>query len=70
MSDFSLPWNLRCPWCTFYIEVNARGMRGADQGAGVEAADLMREHVATHGKSWSQFLFEPVPAQEVWQSNG
>jgi hypothetical protein len=51
------PWKLLCPWCAFYIVVNARGARGNDPGSGVEAAQLMAAHVAaTHGRTWSQAL--------------
>ncbi len=54
------PWNLGCPWCAFYIVVNARGAHGVDQGSGVEAADLMERHVVMeHGKTWREFLKEP-----------
>ena len=51
------PWWLNCAWCGFGILVNARGMRGADPGAGVEAANAMRGHVESyHDKSWHEYL--------------
>lgn len=51
------PWYLHCPWCSASVEVNARGQRGGDPGAGVEASDLMRLHIeAAHGKTWADFL--------------
>jgi hypothetical protein len=50
-------WFLDCAWCGFRIWVNARGMRGRDPGAGVEAANLMEDHVThVHEKSWPEFL--------------
>jgi len=53
----SPPWRLRCPWCSFLIVVNARGMRGSDPGSGVEAAEIMEAHVAErHARSWGEFL--------------
>lgn len=53
----SPPWNLCCPWCDFYVVVNARGQRGADPGSGVQAAELMQDHIAGHqGKTWQEFL--------------
>lgn len=53
----SAAWNLRCPWCTWYIIVNARGMRGKDPGSGVEAANHMEQHVLrAHNKTWKEFL--------------
>ena len=59
MSQAFLPtsWNLNCPWCEFYIVVGPRGAHGGDPGAGVEAADMMREHCQVrHEKSWEEFL--------------
>lgn len=59
MSDVpSPPWNLLCPWCPFYVSVNARGMRGRDPGAGVVAAEHMEDHIGQHGKTWPEFLKE------------
>lgn len=55
----SPPWTLRCAWCPYAVEVNARGMRGNDPGSGVEAARLMTRHVnEQHGKAWSEYLRE------------
>lgn len=57
----ALPWKLHCRWCSFYIEVSARGAHGGDPGAGVEAADLMAEHIVTaHQKTWRDFLLAPA----------
>lgn len=57
MSAPSPPWTLRCPWCTYHLIVHARGARGNDRGAGVEAAELMRAHVAAaHDKTWPEYL--------------
>lgn len=53
----SVAWNLCCPWCGWYIVVNARGMRGEDMGSGVEAAQAMRAHVEfSHKKTWLEYL--------------
>lgn len=52
----ALPWRFRCTECSFFIEVGARGGRGRDEGAGVEAAFAMRRHVAEHGLGWIEFL--------------
>ena len=52
----SAPWNLECPWCEYRINVNARGGRGHDQGAGFEAAEIMSGHVERHGRTWREFL--------------
>ena len=52
----SPPWNLDCSWCDFRIVVHARGAHGNDFGSGVEAARIMSDHVATHGKTWGEFL--------------
>jgi hypothetical protein len=53
----SPPFELACPWCDFYIVVNARGGRGSDLGSGVEAARLMEHHVIfAHQKTWKEFL--------------
>lgn len=49
-------WNLLCPWCKFYIVVNPRGMRGDDMGSGYEAAEMMKQHILIHNKSWDEFL--------------
>ena len=50
-------WDLHCAWCGWYIEVNPRGQHGADQGAGVEAAEKMQEHVEQrHTKTWQEYL--------------
>ena len=58
----SPPWNLSCPWCAFYIVVNARGARGRDGGSGIAAADEMKQHLEeTHpDRSWHEFLGETV----------
>jgi hypothetical protein len=50
------PWTLQCPWCPWHVVVSARGQRGADQGAGVEAARLGEHHAFAHGRTWSDFL--------------
>jgi hypothetical protein len=51
------PWKLHCAWCSFYLYVGARGMRGNDPGAGVEAANLMRDHIETeHDQTWPVYL--------------
>lgn len=53
----SPPWVLSCKWCEFKIVVNARGMRGADMGSGVQAADMMEDHIIEyHDKTWSEFI--------------
>jgi hypothetical protein len=52
----AVPWVLRCAWCSYHIEVNARGGRGQDEGAGVEAAHVMQWHVMKHGRTWREFL--------------
>lgn len=58
----SYPWTLPCPWCEFYIYVNNRGQRGSDDGAGVEAANLMQDHAErTHGRTWDEYLAATVP---------
>lgn len=50
-------WKLPCPWCDFHLRVFARGQRGRDEGAGVEAAQVMEKHVAErHAKTWREFL--------------
>ena len=51
-------WNLPCPWCTWYIIVGARGMRGQDEGAGVEAVAVMERHMRYHhpDKTWKDYL--------------
>lgn len=51
-----------CPWCAYYIEVHARGQHGADQGAGVEAAGLMKRHIRVDHpqRTWQEFLAIPV----------
>lgn len=55
----ALPWTLECRWCPYIIVVHARGGRRADQGAGVEAAELMRVHVwQAHHKTWNSYLAE------------
>jgi hypothetical protein len=54
----SPPWTLRCPWCEWKVIVNARGARGRDEGAGVEAAQLGERHALTHGRTWREFLAE------------
>lgn len=52
-------WTLGCPWCDITIRVGPRGGRGRDQGAGVEAADIMERHVHyAHVKTWAEFLAE------------
>ena len=53
MSNFtpSPPWKYRCEHCDWYIVVNARGAHGNDPGSGVEAALLMRDHVAANHPS-------------------
>lgn len=52
-----MSWTLHCPWCRYHIIVSDRGMRGRDMGAGVEAADVMTEHVRDeHDRTWRQFL--------------
>lgn len=52
----SPPWTLKCYWCDFSIIVNARGMHGKDQGSGVEAGNLMKDHIEeVHNKSWREF---------------
>lgn len=59
MADAPHVWRLPCPWCPHNVIVNPRGGRGKDQGAGVEAADLMKAHVVqNHDKTWSDFLGE------------
>jgi hypothetical protein len=57
-----MSWALHCAWCLYYILVGDRGMRGGDPGAGVEAADLMKEHIEReHQKTWAEFRAkEPV----------
>jgi hypothetical protein len=53
----SPPFHLRCGWCPFYIVVNARGMHLADPGAGVAAAELMRDHIqSAHGRTWGEYI--------------
>lgn len=52
----SPPWTLPCPWCDFYVYVNNRGASRRSEGAGVEAARLMKSHVEKHGRTWDQFL--------------
>lgn len=48
---------LGCAWCPKLLLVNARGMRGDDPGAGVEAARIMAEHVMlAHGRTWEEYL--------------
>lgn len=56
----SPPWKLSCPWCPWHVLVNARGQRGDDPGAGVEAALLGQRHVAERhgGRTWLEFLRE------------
>lgn len=50
-------WKLDCPWCDWFVWVNARGMRGADQGSGVEAARIAEQHaLELHGRGWREFL--------------
>jgi hypothetical protein len=51
------PWKLYC-WCGFSIHVSARGGRGRDQGAGVEAYELMMEHLKEEHptKTWKDYL--------------
>lgn len=57
-----MSWDLRCAWCSWYIVVGARGMRGRDPGAGVEAAELMERHVAAlHGRTWREYLDAAAP---------
>ena len=52
-------WDLHCAWCDWLIEVNPRGGRGADQGSGVEAAELMQAHVEQrHTKTWHEYLVQ------------
>lgn len=43
----SAPWKYECEHdgCTFYITVSARGARGNDPGSGVQAAQIMQDHV-------------------------
>ena len=54
------PWRLPCPWCAFYVQVAARGARGSDPGAGVQAAEVMRAHVEErHNETWQSFLAAP-----------
>lgn len=61
----SPPFRLLCAWCEFYIVVNARGAHRGDQGAGVEAADLMREHVEdAHGRTWDEYLAQHVRSSQ------
>jgi hypothetical protein len=58
-------WTLRCAWCPWYILVGDRGAHGSDQGAGVEAADLMEQHVADkHGHTWAEYC-AAQPRQEA-----
>lgn len=60
MSNPPYSWTLRCSWCPYSIVVSPRGARSADPGAGIEAADCMKEHVALrHGRTWLEFLAEP-----------
>lgn len=71
MSAPTAPWTLACPWCPYSVLVNARGGRGADQGAGVEASDLMRAHVEdAHSEDVDRFplgagrvIVRPVPEE-------
>lgn len=51
------PWTLKCHWCNFNILVYARGQQGADDGSGVEASNLMENHIVTiHQKTWKEFV--------------
>jgi hypothetical protein len=54
-------WTLACPWCPWRLVVFARGMRGGDPGAGVEAAERGRRHAEEHGRTWEEFLRETEP---------
>ena len=51
------PWKLHCPWCDWYALVFARGSRGNDDGAGIEAAREGERHAEeVHGRTWQEFL--------------
>ena len=64
MATSPLSWKLVCPWCPWYCIVYARGMRGRDAGAGVEAANALEAHVmGRHGRTWREFLAEPEREQ-------
>jgi hypothetical protein len=56
------PWKLSCPWCEFYLVVGGRGMHKNDPGAGVEAAEWMKDHIAREHPAftWQDFLGETV----------
>lgn len=57
----SPPWTLACAWCSYSIDVNARGAHGKDPGAGVEAARYMTAHVENeHGRTWQEYLDHSV----------
>jgi hypothetical protein len=50
-------WTLRCAWCDWFLVVGARGARGNDPGAGVEAAVRMQEHVEhEHDRTWREYV--------------
>jgi hypothetical protein len=58
-------WQLRCPWCDWLLIVGARGARGRDPGAGVEAAERATQHAAeVHDKTWQEFLRAEASAPE------
>jgi hypothetical protein len=40
------PWTLHCAHCDWSIIVHNRGASGSYPGAGVEAAQMMKDHVA------------------------
>lgn len=51
------PWSFECAWCEYSILVFPRGQRGRDEGAGVEAAELMQGHVLhEHAQTWENYL--------------
>jgi hypothetical protein len=52
----SPPFDMHCPWCDWYIVVNARGSSGNDPGSGVEAAQMMEAHVGRHDRTWAEYL--------------
>lgn len=53
----SPPFYLRCVWCRYSLLVHARGAHGADPGSGVQAAELMSEHVERdHKTTWHEYL--------------
>lgn len=63
------PWLLRCPWCPYNLLVHGRGQRGRDEGAGVEAANVMTAHAANvHGRTWEEVL-AATPSEAIGSRN-